>query len=317
MHRIIIDTDPGIDDAMAIFYALASPEIEVVGLTTVFGNCEIDVCTRNALQLLEVAGRADIPVAEGAGRPMAQVFRGAATLVHGDDGLGDVDLPAPSTSPAPRSAAQFIIDTVMASPGQITLVPVGPMTNVALAMMLEPRLDEALAGIVMMGGAAFVPGNASPAAEANIINDPEAADIVFGARCPVTLVGLDVTEKVLMTPSDIDRMGHIDNDRARLLSRSVQLYLAFHRSRGVDGIHVHDSTAISYLLAPDAFGSVSHPVRVDCGHGVGRAKTWPSIRHHDRPVQPGPWDDRRATTIVTGVDARRVIEMELEHLATR
>lgn len=315
MHRIIIDTDPGIDDAMAIFYALASPDIEVVGLTTVFGNCEIDVCTRNALQLLEIAGRTDIPVAEGAGRPMAQVFRGPATFVHGDDGLGEVNLAPPRVSPDPRSAAQFIVDTVMAAPGEITLVPVGPMTNVALAMLLEPRLDECLAGIVMMGGAAFVPGNASPAAEANIINDPEAADIVFGARCPVTMVGLDVTEQVLMTPADIDRMGTIHNERARFLARIVPHYLAFHRSRGVEGIHVHDSTAISYLLAPDAFGSVSHPVRVDCGHGVGRAKTWPSVRHHDRPAQPGPWDDRPSTIILTEVDSRRVIEMELEHLA--
>lgn len=315
MQRIIIDTDPGIDDAMAIYYALASPELDVVGLTTVFGNCEIEVCTRNALQLLEIAGRSDIPVAQGAGRPMAQVFRGAATFVHGEDGLGEVGLAPPATAPDPRQAAQFIIDTVMASPGEITLVPVGPMTNVALAMLLEPRLDENLAGIVMMGGNAFVPGNASPAAEANIINDPEAADIVFGARCPVTMVGLDVTEQVCMTPTDLDRIGTIDTARAQLLARVVPHYLTFHRARGVEGINVHDSTVISYLLAPDAFRSVAHPVRVDCGDGVGRGKTWPSVRHHDRPVQPGPWDGRLPTTILTSVDARRVIEMELEHLA--
>lgn len=315
MHRIIIDTDPGIDDAMAIYYALASSQIEVLGLTTVFGNCETDVCTRNALRLLEIAGRSDIPVAQGAGRPMAQTFRGAATWVHGDDGLGNVDLAPPTTSADPRNAAQFIVDTVMAAPGQITLVPVGPMTNIALAMLLEPRLDENLAGIVMMGGAAFVPGNASPAAEANIINDPEAADIVFGARCPVTMVGLDVTEKVRMTAADLDRIGTIDTDRARLLARVVPHYLEFHRSRGVDGIHVHDSTAISYLIAPEAFGSVAHPVRVDCGQGVGRGKTWPSVRHHDRPDAVGAWDGRGSTTILTDVDSRRVIEMELEHLA--
>jgi purine nucleosidase len=314
VQRIIIDTDPGIDDAMAIYYALASSHLDVVGLTTVFGNCEVDVCTTNALRLLEIAGRSDIAVAEGARRPLAQEFRGAAAFVHGEDGLGEVDLPAPTTAADPRNAAQFIIDTVMAAPGEITLVPIGPMTNVALAMLLEPRLDENLAGIVMMGGNAFCLGNTTPAAEANIVNDPEAADIVFGARCPVTMVGLDVTEQVLMTSADIDMMATIDTERARLLARVVPHYLAFHRSRGIDGIHVHDSTAISYLLAPDAFGSTAQPVRVDCGDGVGRGKTWPSVRHHDRSDRPGPWDGRRPTTILTEVDARRVIEMELEHL---
>ena len=184
-RKILIDTDPGIDDAMAIFYALESPELEVVGLTTVFGNAHTDVTTRNALSLLEIAERTDIPVAAGAVKPLAMEYRGPVAFVHGPDGQGGVDLPPPTTAPVDADAAHFIIDTVMSSPGEITLVPLGPLTNIALAMLIEPRLTENVAEIVLMGGAAFVGGNASPAGEANILNDPEAADIVFGADCPI------------------------------------------------------------------------------------------------------------------------------------
>ena len=203
-RKLLIDTDPGIDDAMAIFYALESPELEVVGLTTVFGNADTDVTTRNALSLLEIAQRSDIPVAAGAVKPLAMDYRGPAAFVHGPDGQGGVNLPAPATAPLAVDAAHFIIDTVMSSPGQITLVPLGPLTNVALAMLLEPRLTQQVAEIVLMGGAAFVGGNASPAGEANILNDPEAADIVFGAECPIVMAGLDVTEQTLMTKTTYD-----------------------------------------------------------------------------------------------------------------
>jgi len=160
-RKLLIDTDPGIDDAMAIFYALESPELEVVGLTTVFGNADTDVTTRNALGLLEIAQRSDIPVAAGAVKPLAIDYRGPAAVVHGPGGQGSVDLPAPSTKPLAADAAHFLIDTVMSSPGQITLVPLGPLTNLSLAMLLEPRFTQHLAEIVPMGGAAFVSGNAS------------------------------------------------------------------------------------------------------------------------------------------------------------
>ena len=150
-RKLLIDTDPGIDDAMAIFYAVESPELEVVGLTTVFGNADTDVTTRNALSLLEIAQRSEIPVAAGAVKPLAMDYRGAAAFVHGPDGQGGVNLPAPATVPLAADAAHFIIDTIMSSPGQITLVPLGPLTNVALAMLLEPRLTQQVAEIVLMG----------------------------------------------------------------------------------------------------------------------------------------------------------------------
>jgi purine nucleosidase len=311
-RRILIDTDPGIDDAMAIFYALASPELDVVGLTTVFGNAHTSTCTRNALRLLEIADRTDIPVAEGAHQPLAMPFRGPADFVHGTDGQGDIDDSAPTTSPLPVDATQFIIQTVMSSPGQITLVPIGPLTNIALALQAEPQLAVNLAGIVLMGGNAFRGGNASPAAEANVLNDPEAADIVFGADCSVVMAGLDVTEQTRMSGQQLDAISTADNDRARHLARILPFYRRFSiATSGVDGIFCHDTSVISYLLEPQHYTFVSHPIRVDCGNGVGRGKTWAQIR---RSHGTTAWDGRPNVTILTGVDSDAVVGLELSRL---
>ncbi|MGE3587681.1 MAG: nucleoside hydrolase [Ilumatobacteraceae bacterium] len=311
-RRIIIDTDPGIDDAMAIFYALASPELEVVGLTTVFGNAHTPVCTQNALRLLEIAGRTDIPVAEGARRPLAMEYRGPADFVHGADGQGDIHAPPPAGAPIAIAAPQFIIDTVMSSPGEITLVPIGPLTNIAVALQAEPRLASRLAGIVLMGGNAFCGGNASPAAEANILNDPEAADIVFGADCPVVMAGLDVTERTVMTAEQLDLIGTVDNPRARHLARILPHYRSFAISvSGHDRIFCHDTTAISYLLTPQSYTSVAHPIRVDCGQSVGRGKTWPQVRPSHGV---SAWSGRPQVTILTDVDADAVVRLELQRL---
>ena len=311
-RRILVDTDPGIDDAMAIFYALASPELEVVGLTTIFGNAHTDLCTANALRLLDIAGRPDIPVAAGAARPLAMDYRGPVAFVHGDDGQGNVDLPASSRSALDVSAAQFIIDTVTASPGEITVVLLGPFTNMALAMLLRPDLTRMVSEIVVMGGAAFTSGNASPAAEANILNDPEAADIVFGAECPITMAGLDVTHSINMTAADLARFGTIPNERARHLAAITPFYQRFYAERmGIDGIFVHDSTTISYLLAPHLFTWTELPVRVDTAHGVCRGRTLAAFADSDHE---GAWKGRQAVRILTGVDERAVIELELQHL---
>ena len=313
VRRIIIDTDPGIDDAMAIFYALASPELEVVGLTTVFGNAHVEVCTANAIRILDIAGHADIPVAQGAGRPLAMNYRGPADFVHGVNGQADIPLAAPSHAAHPLDAAHFIIEKVLAAPGEITLVPIGPLTNIAIALLLRPDLPEHLAGIVLMGGNAFVGGNASPAAEANILNDPEAADIVFGADCPIVMCGLDVTESTIMSSAQIAGLAAIDNPRARHAAAILPYYRDFHLAHGgPDGIHVHDSTCISYLLAPRHYGAVHHPIRVDTGDGVGRGKTWPATRH---ALSAAGWSGRRAVTILTQVDSAAVVALELERLA--
>lgn len=311
-RTLLIDTDPGIDDAMAIFFALASPEFDVVALTTIFGNTHVELATTNALRLLDIAGRSDIPVARGASRPLAMDYRGPADFVHGSDSQGDVFLPPSPRSPIAATAAQCIIDTVMAAPGTVTVVLLGPFTNMALAMLMRPDLTQHVAEIVVMGGAAFTSGNASPASEANILNDPEAADIVFGAQCPITMAGLDVTHQVVMTTADLARFGSVDSPRGRHLAAILPYYQAFYRSRnGVDGIFVHDSTTISYLLAPELFSWKELPIRVDIGHSVCRGRTLAAYRDSD---EEGPWYGRRKVRILTGVDARAVIEMEYDRL---
>ena len=305
MHRIIIDTDPGIDDAMAIFYALAATEIEVLGLTTVFGNVDTGLATTNALRLLDIAGRAELPVARGAARPLTGSYRGAADFVHGSNGQGNAELADPTGREDTRRATQFMAEMIDAHPGEITLVTLGPLTNLALLVLERPELAAQVRQVVAMGGNLTVPGNASPAGEANIVNDPEAADAVLSAPWPVVMCGLDVTHRITMTPQDLERIYRIPSPQGRHLAAIVPFYHAFYRSQvGSEGIYVHDSTTISYLRHADHFKTRKVPVAVDTGASVGRGKTWPC---HDA--------QRPAATVCTGVDARFLVEQEISTLA--
>ena len=263
-QRILIDTDPGVDDSMAILFAFNSPEVKVEGLTTVFGNGGTETTTANALRLVEMAGRTDVPVARGAEQPLLRPFTGEGWRVHGRNGLGEVELPAPQVEPERRRAAQFIVDTVMANPGEITLVPLGPLTNIALAVSLEPRIAEQVQEVVLMGGAANGQGNASAVAEANIRNDPEAAHVVFQAPWRVTMVGLDVTRKVIMTPEYVDALAATGNPFTTFIGKITQHYMDFYRTYvGLDGFHVHDSSAVAYVIDPTLFETVALPVDVE------------------------------------------------------
>jgi inosine-uridine nucleoside N-ribohydrolase len=310
-QKIIVDTDPGVDDAMAIFFALRSPELEVIGLTTIFGNVHTDLATVNALRLLDIAGRPDVPVAKGADNPVAVPYGGPVAFVHGDDGQGNVDLPPSPRKAIGQTAAQFIVEQVMAHPGEITLVPVGPLTNIALALRLEPRIAEHVKQVVIMGGNAFVPGNATPAAEANIHNDPEAADVVFGAPWEVVMVGLDVTHTVYMDAEHIAEFGRIDHPMTQHIARILPHYQAyFHKGFGIDGIYVHDSSAVAYVIDPSLFEVIRRPVRVDCTHDIGRGKTWPALG--DRI--DGDWENRPDVTICTKVDGQRLVELDLSRM---
>ena len=196
MHKIIIDTDPGIDDAQAIAFAIAHPDIDLLGLTTVFGNASIDITSRNALKLLEIFGRADIPVAQGASKPLKQDRLPSPDFVHGIDGLGNLNLDAPKTTLQSQSAVQFIIEAVNLNPGEITLVAVGPLTNIAEAVALDPSLPSKVKGLIVMGGNIDEAGNVSPVAEANFLGDPHAADIVCAHDWPLKVIGLVVTLQV-------------------------------------------------------------------------------------------------------------------------
>ena len=314
-RKIIIDTDPGVDDTMAIFFALRSPELDVIGLTTIFGNVHTDLATTNALRLLEIAGRTDIPVAKGADDPLAVPFRGPVPFVHGDDGQGNINLPPPKTRPIDQPAAVFIIEQIMAAPGEITLVPLGPLTNIALALRLEPRIAKHVKEVVLMGGNVLCPGNATPAAEANIHNDPEAADVVFGAGWTVTMVGLDVTHQVNLTPEHIARYEASQDPLARHIARILPHYRAYFETVNPDmrGIYVHDSSAVAYVIDPTLFETRQWPIRVET-QGISRGKTLHWGLPDDYPTIPPAFKGRPRVNVCVGVDAKRLIALETERL---
>lgn len=257
VKRIIIDTDPGIDDSMAILFAFCSPEeVEIVGLTTVFGNSNVDQTTENALRLVEFVERPDIPVAKGAEKPLLRPFSDFAKIVHGKNGLGDASFESkPTTKPDRRRAAQFIVDTVMEHPaGEITLVALGPLTNLALAVALEPQIAHLVDQVVLMGGAANARGNASGSAEANIRNDPEAAKMVFDAPWKVVMVGLDVTCQTIMDQSYLDYLMAHQNKCTDFIGQIVPHYVEFNKEyQNLNGFHVHDSSALAYVIDPTLF----------------------------------------------------------------
>jgi len=309
-RKIIIDTDPGVDDAMAIFFALCSPKLDVVGLTTIFGNVHTELATKNTLRLLEIAGRSDIPVAPGALDPLTAPFEGPVPFVHGADGQGDINLPDPAGQALDISAAQFIVEQLRANPGEITLASVGPLTNIALALRLEPRITEWVDEVVLMGGNALAPGNASPAGEANIRNDPEAADLVFGADWQVTMVGLDVTLRVHMTPEHIADYATHGNPMSDHIVKVLPHYRNYFESvYDAEGIFVHDSSAIAYILDPSLFTVRRWPIRVGT-QGLGRGKTWPATGGRILP----PWEGRPEVNVCVDVDGVRLVEMEAEVL---
>ncbi|MCB0168425.1 MAG: nucleoside hydrolase [Anaerolineae bacterium] len=307
-QKIIIDTDPGVDDAMAILFALKAPELELVGLTTIYGNVHTDLATQNALRLLEVAGRPDIPVAHGANLPLVLPFDHPAAQVHGADGFGNTNQPPPHGKPIDPSAAQFIVETVMAHPGQVTLVPIGPLTNLALALALEPRLVGAVAGVVLMGGAALVNGNVTPAAEANIYKDPHAADVVFTAGWPLTMVGLDVTTKTVMTPDDIAGLKSAGTKATDFIEAISHFYMAYYRQafHGLHGMHLHDPSAVAYVIDPSLFTTLPTPIRV-ITDGIAAGLTFADRRQQWEI--PNGWTDQPPTNICIDVDSPRLLNL--------
>ncbi len=310
---ILFDTDPGVDDAMALLFALASPEIDVVGLTTIFGNVHTATATRNALRLLDFAGRADIPVAPGADRPLHVPLEYVADFVHGADGFGDVETPLPASlrQPADGSAAQFIVETIMARPGEITLVPVGPLTNIALALALEPRIAKHVAEVVVMGGAATVNGNVNPAAEANIHHDPHAADRVFGAPWPVTMVGLDVTMQTVMSQDYLASLrGSPFGD---FVWQATRFYQQFHeRYHNMQAIHTHDPSAIAYVIDPTLFGTIRGPVRV-LTEGVGAGQTLLD-RRRGEGYELNAWSNLPEVNVCVEVESEKLLALYKERI---
>jgi purine nucleosidase len=265
--RILIDCDPGHDDAIALLLALASPEAELLGVTTVAGNQTLEKTTANAIRVLEFVGRNEIPVAAGADRPLVRE-QVVASNVHGETGLDGPDLPPPQASPLERHAVDFLADQIRAHAGAVTLVPTGPLTNVALLLALHP--DARPERIVLMGGA-IAEGNVTPAAEFNIWCDPEAAARVFASGIDVTMIGLDVTHKALFTPAHVARL---EGPVGGMVSELMRFYGEFHRTvYRFDGSPVHDAVAVAHVLRPDLVTTEHLNTEIDVESELCRGRT--------------------------------------------
>jgi purine nucleosidase len=256
-RKVILDCDPGIDDAFAIAFACGHPGIELCGVTTVAGNVSLDRTTGNALAVLDFLGRADVPVAAGSPAPLLRSF--STDGVHGESGLGAATLPAPRSQPVAAHAVDFLIERIAAEPGAVTLVATGPLTNVALAVRRHPPLVTQVADFIIMGGSAGR-GNVTPAAEFNIWCDPEAAAIVFAAGWRVTMAGLDVTHQALATAEVTDRLRALGRLSDELLLPGLRGY---HSLADGPGQPVHDVCALALVVAPGLFGCQPAHVEVE------------------------------------------------------
>ncbi|WP_194205450.1 pyrimidine-specific ribonucleoside hydrolase RihA [Superficieibacter sp. 1612_C1] len=262
-HPIIIDCDPGHDDAIAIVLALASPELEVKAITSSAGNQTPDKTLRNVLRMLTLAGRQDIPVAGGAARPLMRDLI-IADNVHGESGLDGPTLPEPAFTPQDCTAVELMAKVLRESETPVTLVATGPQTNVALLLNGYPQLHHKIDRIVIMGGAMTL-GNWTPAAEFNIYVDPEAAEIVFQSGLPVVMAGLDVTHKAQIHEEDIERFRAIGNPVATVVAELLDFFLQYHKDEkwGFSGAPLHDPCTIAWLLKPEIFTTIDRWVGVE------------------------------------------------------
>jgi purine nucleosidase len=270
-RQVIIDTDPGIDDALAILLALASPEIEVRALTTVAGNVRLALTTLNALKLAELGGRPELPVYAGCDEPLARTL--ITGEVHGTTGMEGADLPPPHARAQGRHAVDWLVETLSAaSPGSQTLVPIGPLTNIAAALTRAPGIAKALSDVVIMGGATTkIGGNMSPHAEFNIFVDPEAAAVVFASGLPITLVPLDLSHQMVVTLARIERFAAIPGPVGKAVAGMLSFY---HRGES----HLHDPLTIAWLLRPELFSGKRAAITVETG-GMRSGETRFDWRH--------------------------------------
>ena len=311
-RKIIIDTDPGIDDAMAIFFAYKAKGIEVLGLTTTFGNVPVEKATENALTLNEVAG-VSVPVAKGVALPLEREPLPHPDFVHGKDGFGNIDWPASTNQPVAESAAEFIVNTVKAHPGEVTIVALGPLGNLATALELDPEIAGLVDEVVLMGGAHLEYGNVTPVAEANIINDPDAADIVFTANWQVTMIGLDVTHQVLLDNERLARIKQANPVEGDFLMQAAQHYINFYgETFGVEGCYFHDASTIAYVLQPELFGLELGTVRVAC-EGIAIGQTIVAPEGKIFPAEA--WKSIPTSQICMEVDSEKLLALFEETLS--
>lgn len=303
---VILDTDPGVDDALALLYLRAHPALKLLAMTTVFGNADIETTTRNALYLRD-RFCPETPVYRGAAAPLERPRGASPTHVHGDNGLGDIDLPPVVSQAQPGAAHEQIVALTRAHPGQVTLIAIGPLTNLALALRAAPDIAQLVAQVVVMGGAFGTGGkggNVTPFAEANIHNDPEAADTVLAGGWPVTLIGLDVTSLCVLTNAEAARMALCGGEAGRFASEvSCGYAAAYGLHDGLDGCCLHDVAAVAYALDPAPFQTRRGAITVDLD-GARRGETrW------------GADDDRPGQSAALAVDPAVIVTSFLRALA--
>ncbi len=303
---ILLDCDPGHDDAIALLLALASPELDLLGVTTVAGNQTLDKTTANALRVLELAGRGDVPVAAGADRPLARELFIAA-YVHGETGMDGPALPEPQGSAVHEHAVDFLAERILGSDRPVTIVPVGPLTNVALLLARYPEAAASVERIVLMGGA-IAEGNVTPAAEFNIYVDPEAAWRVFRSGVPVTMIGLDVTHKALMTDAHAEQLrgaGAI----GRFVAELYDFFTQYHRrTYGHEGAPIHDAVAVAQALRPGIVETLHRHVDVDCESTLCRGRTVVDLWHRT--------GEEPNADVGVGIDADAFLDLLCERIAS-
>ncbi len=303
---VVLDCDTGVDDSMAIFYGLLSPEIDVVAIGAVWGNCDVDTATANTLRLLEIADMPTIPVARGASRPLLGPLPPLGQI-HGRDGQGNTNLPPPTLKPTDETASAQIVRLPHERPGELTLVPVGPLTNVALALAQDPEIAQLYRAVVLMGGAYGCPGNMTATGEANIAHDPEAAQIVFEAGWPIVGVGLDVTRTVSLTEERLEELNNSGTPAGRHLYRITQYYLEKYAQRtGRRECAMHDALTLAIAADPSlAVRTFRTRVDVELTGKHTRGMTVADLRASQHPNPTPPADAN--TDVVLQVDGTRFL----------
>jgi purine nucleosidase len=321
--KIILDVDTGADDALAILLAARSPEVELLGCTSVAGNVTVEQTTLNTLAVLEIAGKKEVPVARGAAHPLVRRLH-TATFFHGPKGLGRAEVPPPAGQPVAQSAPAFLVEMANKYQSELILVATGPLTNLALALLIDPDFGRKLKKLVIMGGAVRAPGNITPAAEANFYNDPEAAQAVFQSGAKITLVGLDVTDRTILYWSEIahldERLAELD-PAPRLALDILRFYTLTHGVGG--GAHLHDPLALGVAIWPDLVQTERLQVEVETAGKLTRGLSLGFNRKaRDKFVDMGDYDDAvdveyeqvANAEVCLQVDAPRFIKVFRERL---
>ncbi|EFJ35597.1 hypothetical protein SELMODRAFT_80581 [Selaginella moellendorffii] len=312
--KVIIDTDPGIDDAMAILLAFQSPELDVIGLTTTFGNVSTSMATQNALHLCELAGREDIPVAQGLHKSLkGDTKEHAVDFIHGKDGLGNTNPPAPKGKPIDMTASEFFISKVKEFPGEVTIIALGPLTNLGKAVEMDPSFAKLVGEIVILGGAFAVNGNVNPAAEANVLGDPLAADIVLTCGANTKIIGINITHQVTMTGPQIEELRRSDSKYGRYLCDVIMCYLNYHRDYyNIDAIYLHDPATVIAAIDPSLFTYAEGVVRVQ-QEGICRGLTLFNNTRKKWAV-PTAWCNKPPVKVAVTVDADKLVVLLKERL---